>query len=91
MKLLSVGFGNTVAAGRVLAIVNADAAPTKRMIQAAKDSGTAVDATAGRRTRAVLVMDTGHLIMSALQPETLSARLGAGETPFSAENGGDER
>jgi regulator of extracellular matrix RemA (YlzA/DUF370 family) len=77
MKLLNVGFGNTVAAGRILAVVSADAAPSKRMIQSAKDSGTAIDATAGRRTHAVLVLDTGHVVLSALQPETLSARLTA--------------
>lgn len=90
MKLLNAGFGNTVAAGRVLAIVSADAAPTRRMIQSARDAGTAIDVTAGRKTRSVLVMDTGHLVLSALQPETLSARLSAGETELSAESGGDE-
>lgn len=75
MKLLNVGFGNTVSAGKVLAVINADAAPSKRMIQTARDTNTAIDATAGRKTRAVLVMDTGHVVLSALQPETLSARL----------------
>ena len=75
MKLLSVGFGNTVAVSRILAVISADAAPTKRMIQAARDGNTVIDATAGRKTRAVLVMDTGHVVLSALQPETLSARL----------------
>ena len=79
MMLLNVGFGNTVVVRRVLAIVNADAAPTRRMMQAARDGGTAVDATAGRRARSVLVMDTGHLVFSALQPETLSARLQSGD------------
>ncbi len=75
MKLLSVGFGNTVAAGKVLAVISAEAAPTKRMVQTARDDQMVIDATAGRKTRAVLVMDTGHLVLSALQPETLSARL----------------
>ena len=80
MKLLSVGFGNTVAASRILAVISADAAPTKRMIQAARDENTVIDATAGRKTRAVLIMDTGHVVLSALQPETISARLANDET-----------
>ena len=75
MKLVNVGFGNTVAAGRVLAVISADAAPSRRMIQAGRDQGTAIDATAGRKTHAVLVLDTGHVVLSALQPETISARL----------------
>ena len=79
MKLLSVGFGNTVAASRILAVISADAAPTKRMIQSARDGNTVIDATAGRKTRAVLVMDTGHVVLSALQPETRSARLASDE------------
>lgn len=80
MKLLSVGFGNTVAVSRILAVISADAAPTKRMIQAARDENTVIDATAGRKTRAVLIMDTGHVVLSALQPETISARLENDET-----------
>ena len=80
MKLLSVGFGNTVAVSRILAVISADAAPTKRMIQAARDENTVIDATAGRKTRAVLIMDTGHVVLSALQPETISARLTDDET-----------
>ena len=80
MKLLSVGFGNTVAVSRILAVISADAAPTKRMIQAARDENTVIDATAGRKTRAVLIMDTGHVVLSALQPETISARLANDET-----------
>ena len=80
MKLLSVGFGNTVAASRILAVISADAAPTKRMIQSARDGNTVIDATAGRKTRAVLVMDTGYVVLSALQPETLSARLATDES-----------
>lgn len=75
MKLLSIGFGNVVSASRIISIISPEAAPIKRMVQEAKDEKTAVDATCGRKTRAVIVMDSGHIILSALQPETLSARL----------------
>lgn len=75
MRLLNAGFGNLVAAERVVALVNADAAPIRRMIQQAREENRAVDATAGRKTRAVLVLDSGHLLLSALQTETLAARL----------------
>ena len=75
MKILNVGFGNAVAAQRVVAVISAEAAPTKRMIQAAKDSGKAIDGTAGRKTRTVIITDSDHVILSALQPETLTARL----------------
>lgn len=75
MQLLSIGFGNVVSVSRVIAIISPEAAPIKRMIQEAKDAKTAVDATCGRRTRAVVVMDSGHIVLSALQPETLSGRL----------------
>ncbi len=80
MRLLNAGFGNLVAAERVVALVNADAAPIRRMIQQAREENRAVDATAGRKTRTVLVLDSGHLLLSALQAETLAARLSeAGE------------
>ena len=75
MQILNVGFGNVASADRIISIINPEAAPIKRMIQEAKDSKTAIDATCGRRTRAVIVMDSGHIILSALQPETLSSRL----------------
>ena len=75
MQLINIGFGNIVAAERIVAIVSPDAAPIKRMVQEAKDNKTAVDATCGRRTRAVLIMDSGHLILSAVQPETVSGRV----------------
>ena len=75
MKILNVGFGNAVAAQRIVAVISAEAAPTKRMIQAAKDSGKAIDGTAGRKTRTVIITDSDHVILSALQPETLTARL----------------
>ncbi len=75
MQLINIGFGNIVSANRIIAIVSPESAPIKRMVQEAKEKGNAVDATYGRRTRAVLIMDSGHLILSAVQPETVAARL----------------
>ena len=75
MKLLNVGFGNMVAEGRIVAVIAPDSAPVKRMVQEARDDGHLVDATAGRRTRAVLMMDTGHVVLSAVQPETIAGRM----------------
>ena len=75
MKLLNVGFGNMVSAGRIVAVIAPDSAPVKRMVQEARDDGHLIDATAGRRTRAVLMMDTGHVVLSAVQPETIAGRL----------------
>ena len=78
MKLINIGFGNMVSAGRLIAIVSPDSAPIKRMVQEARDRGVLIDATYGRRTRAVLIMDSDHLVLSALQTETVANRL-AGE------------
>jgi len=78
MKLLNIGFGNMVAENRLLAIVSPDSAPIKRIIQDAKDSGRLIDATYGRRTRAVLMMDSDHVILSAIQPETVAGRASSG-------------
>ena len=75
MKLINIGFGNMVAAGRLIAIVGPESAPIKRIIQDAKDRGTLIDATYGRRTRAVLVMESDHVILSAVQPETVANRM----------------
>lgn len=75
MQLVNVGFNNMVNGSAIIAVVSSDAAPIKRMIQTARDEGRAVDATCGRRTRAVLVMESGHLILSALTTETIAARL----------------
>lgn len=75
MQLVNIGFGNIISAERIVAIVSPESAPIKRMIQEAKDNKTAVDATCGRRTRAVLVMDSGHMILSAVQPETVGGRI----------------
>ncbi|MBQ8082127.1 MAG: DUF370 domain-containing protein [Clostridia bacterium] len=77
MRMINVGFGNMLTASRVVAIVSPDSAPVKRMIQEARENGRLVDSTAGRRTRAVIQMDSGHVVLSALQPETLANRLTA--------------
>jgi hypothetical protein len=75
MKLINIGFGNMVSAGRLIAVVSPESAPIKRMIQEARERGVLIDATYGRRTRAVLVMDNDHIILSAIQPETVAGRL----------------
>ena len=76
MKLINIGFGNMVSAARLVAIVSPESAPIKRIIQDAKERGTLIDATYGRRTRAVLVMDSEHVILSSVQPETVANRMG---------------
>ncbi len=75
MQLINIGFGNIVSANRIISIVSPESAPIKRLVQEAKDSKMAIDATYGRRTRAVLIMDSGHVILSAVQPETVAGRL----------------
>lgn len=75
MQLINIGFGNIVSANRIITIVSPESAPIKRLIQESKDKGNAVDATCGRKTRAVLIMDSGHVILSAIQPETIASRL----------------
>ncbi len=75
MQLINIGFGNIVSANRIISIVSPESAPIKRIVQDAKDKGMAVDATYGRRTRAVIIMDSGHIILSAVQPETVAGRL----------------
>ncbi len=74
MKLINIGFGSLIAAGRVLSILEPDSAPIKRVIQEARDRGMLIDASYGRKTKAVILMDTDHVILSALTPEALSAR-----------------
>ena len=76
MKLINIGFGNMVNASRLVAIVSPESAPIKRIIQDARDRGTLVDATYGRRTRAVIITDSDHVVLSAVQPETVANRLG---------------
>ena len=75
MKLVNIGFGNIVSADRIIAIIGPDAAPIKRMVQEAKDNKMAIDATCGRKTRAIIITDSGHIIMSAVNPETVAGRL----------------
>ena len=79
MRLINIGFGNMVSASRIITIVSPESAPIKRIIQDARDSGQLIDATYGRRTRAVLITDSDHIILSALQPETVASRLGGRE------------
>ncbi len=75
MKLINIGFGSMVSAGRVLAVLDPDSAPIKRVIQEAKERAMLIDASYGRKTKAVIIMDTDHVILSAVTPEALNARL----------------
>ena len=74
MKFINIGFGNMVASDRIVALANPDSAPIKRLIQDSKDDGRAIDVTCGRRTRAVIITDSAHVILSAIQAETIAAR-----------------
>ena len=87
MKLINIGFGNMVSASRLVAIVSPESAPIRRIIQDVRERGELIDATYGRRTRAVIIMDSGHVILSALQPETLNTRM----NQRSEEPGGGEK
>ena len=81
MKLVNIGYGNMVSAGRIISVVSPESAPIKRLVQEARDSGMAIDATFGRKTRAVLIMDSGHIVLSSLITDTLAARInGTGGT-----------
>ena len=75
MQLINIGFGNIVSANRIVAIVSPESAPIKRIVQEAKDNGNVIDATYGRKTRGVLIMDSGHVILSSIQPETVASRM----------------
>ena len=77
-RLLNIGFGNSVNTAKITAVVSPEAAPVKRMVQAAKEEGRIIDATLGRRTKAVLVLEEGHIVLSALQPETIAKRFSSG-------------
>ena len=79
MKLINIGFGNMISASRLITIVSPESAPIKRIIQEARDNGMLIDATYGRRTRAVIIMDSDHVTLSAVQPETVAARMQEGE------------
>ncbi len=74
IQLINIGFNNMVNGAKIISVVATDAAPIKRMIQTARDEGKAVDATCGRRTRSVLIMESGHIVLSALTTETITAR-----------------
>ncbi len=79
MQLINIGFGNMVSASRVVALVSPDSAPVKRLIQDTRDTGKLIDVTCGRRTRAVIITDSDHIILSAIQPETISNRASGAE------------
>ena len=79
MKFVNVGFNNMINAERVVAVINSESSPAKRLVQDAKDSGRAIDCTSGRKTRCLVIMDSDHVVLSALQNETVSARLADGE------------
>lgn len=78
-RLINIGFGNVVNSNKIVGIIKPEAAPIKRMVQNAKDAGTAIDATCGRKTKAVIVTDSGHLVLSALLPETIANRVNTKE------------
>ncbi len=80
MRLINIGFGNMIAAERIVAVVNPDSAPVKRLVQEARDAHRIVDATQGRRTRAVVVTDSDHVVLSAIQPETVAGRVSGRDT-----------
>lgn len=79
IKLINIGFGNIVSASRIIAIISPESAPVKRVISESRERGTLIDATYGRRTRAVIIADSGHIILSAVQPETVKHRLQASD------------
>ena len=90
MKLINIGFGNVVSANRLVAIVSPESAPIKRIIQEARDRGMLIDATYGRRTRAVIVTDSDHIILSAVQPITVAHRLDGTDDTQDPEEDDDE-
>lgn len=79
MKFINIGFGNMVSAQRLLSVISPDSAPVKRLVQEARDRGMLIDASYGRKTKSVLIMDTDHVILSALEPKTIANRAGSEE------------
>ena len=79
MQLINIGFGNVVSSDKIITIIKPESAPTKRILQEAKENGKIIDATYGRKKRAAIVMDTGHVILSSIQPETMANRFNKGE------------
>ena len=86
LKLVTIGYGNIVSASRIISIVSPESAPIKRIVQDAKTRGMLIDATFGRRTRSVIIMDSEHVVLSAIQPETISNRLSSTETKYIEED-----
>ncbi len=86
LKLVNIGYGNIVSANRIISIVSPESAPIKRIVQDAKTRGMLIDATFGRRTRSVIIMDSEHVVLSAIQPETISNRLFSTETKYIEED-----
>ena len=86
MRFISIGYGNVVASERVVALVSPDSAPVKRLVQDARDAGRVIDVTCGRRTRSVIITDSEHIILSAIQPETVSNRIAGMEADDSEED-----
>jgi regulator of extracellular matrix RemA (YlzA/DUF370 family) len=91
IKLVNIGFGNIVSANRIIAIVSPESAPIKRIIQEARDRGMLIDATYGRRTRAVIITDSDHVVLSAVQPETVAHRLSNNKNTVDVEDEDQER
>lgn len=81
MKLINIGFGNMVSAQRLLTVISPDSAPVKRLIQEARDRGMLIDASYGRKTRSVLIMDTDHVILSGLEPKNIAGRAAGEDEP----------
>ena len=90
MKFVNVGFNNMINAERVIAVISSDSAPAKRLIQDAKDTGRAIDCTSGRKTRSVVIMDSDHIVLSAIQNETISGRLNGASDEETEGDGSDE-
>ena len=90
MKLINIGFGNMVSAERIIAVVSPESAPIKRIINDTRDKGFLIDATYGRRTRAVIITDSGHVVLSAIQPETVAGRISNKSEKDSTEEYSDE-
>ncbi len=88
MQLVSIGYGNMISASKIVAIVSPEAAPVKRMIQNARDNGMLIDASCGRKTKAVIITDSDHIVLSAIQPETVANRVNAVDSEGEVQNEG---
>lgn len=90
MNLINIGYGNIINADRLISVVSPEAAPIKRIVQLAKDKNLAIDATCGRKTKAVIILDSGHVVLSALLPENLAKRLESDKSVLDSEFSDDE-